>query len=156
MYPSLNPSRLSPKTWSAVYEKRFHILSTKTLEKCQNYRAYQAIFGRPEPLRDMLKSPPPPQIGRGFGRVRGGGTEAAAQHLADALSVFDRDVEAAGMLVEDGASLRCVIRLLPWAWKPIDIFFPGVCNTSTYLVLTGSWKKNHIWIAENVHFRDHG
>lgn len=55
----------------------------------------------------MLESPPPPQIGRGFGRVRGGGTGAAAQRLANALSVLDRDVEAAGMLVDDGASLRC-------------------------------------------------
>lgn len=54
----------------------------------------------------MLESPPPPQIGRGFGRVRGGGAEAAAQRLATALSVFGRDVEAAGMLVKDGANLR--------------------------------------------------
>ena len=71
----------------------------------------------------MLESPPPPQIGRGFGRAGGGGTAAAAQRLANALSVLDRDVEAAGNLVKDGASLRCVVRFnLGWV---IDRYFQG-------------------------------
>lgn len=66
----------------------------------------QAVFGRPPPaLRGSVVRNGYGSRGGGSGRS-GGGTVAAAEHLASAISALDGDVKAAAVLAEHGESFR--------------------------------------------------